>query len=582
MRRLGDILVEQGILSAEKLDAAFDSKPRGTMIGDWLVQQRLLSTAELGHALADQFEVPYVDIDPANVNPQIARLIPEDFARTHEAGAIDISGNTMTLAMVAPDDIETIAEAELMTGYQIRPAVAMADDVQTLISRIYDDRSVARQTIVDMKLAELREAAIDSEDANGVIVNAEQEDAPVVRLVQAILSGAVSAGASDVHLEPFKPEMRVRYRVDGELQQVMTIPNHIEDSVISRIKVMADMDTTENRRPQDGHLNVFENGKRVGFRVSGIPTVDGQKLVLRLLDEGGKTFQLDNIGMTQRDYTTMRAMIDKPHGMFVVTGPTGSGKSTTLYAALQYLNRDDRNIVTVEDPVEFRLPGINQVQSDNEFGMGFANALKFIMRQDPDVIMVGEIRDSETATTAIQAALTGHLMISTLHTNDAVGAVQRLSDLGVDNFKIAGSLLGSVAQRLLRCVCENCKRAVPANEKLLDVLDPHHTVERSAKFYKGEGCKKCLGTGFSGRIPIFEIMPINPDITMAIEAGVPHSKLRQMAVQAGMVELSRAGLEQALDGRTSIEEVYFKTSGDRRSSDSGSVSGGRREVDVVS
>lgn len=580
MRRLGDILVEQGTMTVEQLESAFATKPRGTMIGDWLVEQRLLSTAELGHALADQFEVPYIDIDPANVNPQIARLIPEDFSRAHEAGAIDISGNNMTLAMVAPDDIETIAEVELMTGYQIRPAVAMADDVQALISRVYDDRSVARQTIVDMKLAELAEAQTAVDESSNAMLAAEQEDAPVVRLVQAILSGAVSAGASDVHLEPFKPEMRVRYRVDGELQQVMTIPNHIEDSVISRIKVMADMDTTENRRPQDGHLNVFDNGKRVGFRVSGIPTVDGQKLVLRLLDEGGKTFHLDSIGMTKRDHDTMRGMIDKPHGMFVVTGPTGSGKSTTLYAALQYLNKDDRNIVTVEDPVEFRLPGINQVQSDNEFGMGFANALKFIMRQDPDVIMVGEIRDSETATTAIQAALTGHLMISTLHTNDAVGAVQRLSDLGVDNFKIAGSLLGSVAQRLLRCVCNNCKRAVPANENLLDALDPEGAVPRTAKFYKGDGCKKCLGSGFSGRIPIFEIMPITPEITMAIEAGAPHSQLQQMAIDAGMVGLSQAGLEQALAGRTSIEEVYFKTSGDRRSGDVTPVPGGRRESDA--
>ena len=578
MRRLGDILIEDGVLTADQLETAFATKPRSVMLGDWLVQQRLLSTAELGHALAVQFQVPYVDIDPANVNPQVARLLPEDFAIAHEACAIDISGNSMTLAMVAPDDIETIAEAELMTGYQCRPAVAMAEDLETLVSRVYDDRSVARQTIVDMKFAELAEAGVPGDEAGASLIS-EHEDAPVVRLVQAILTGAVSAGASDVHLEPLKPEMRVRYRVDGELQQVMTIPNHIEDPVVSRIKVMADMDTTENRRPQDGHLTVFDNGKRVGFRVSGIPTVDGQKLVLRLLDEGGKSFQLDSIGLTKRDHHALISILDKPHGMFVVTGPTGSGKSTTLYAALQHLNRDDRNIVTVEDPVEFRLPGINQVQSDNEFGMGFANALKFIMRQDPDVIMVGEIRDSETATTAIQAALTGHLMISTLHTNDAVGAVQRLSDLGVDNFKIAGSLLGSVAQRLLRCVCENCKRAVPANEKLLAVLDPEGTIPRSAKFYRGEGCKKCLGTGFSGRIPIFEILPITPDITMAIEAGVPHSKLTQLAIEAGMVELPRAGLEQALAGRTSIEEVYFKTSGDRRSAESSTVSDGRRVSD---
>jgi type IV pilus assembly protein PilB len=580
MRRLGDILIEEGVLTADAMEAAFATKPRGVMLGDWLVQKKLVSTAELGHALSIQFEVPYVDIDPANVNPQIARLIPEDFANLHQSCAINISGKTMTLAMVAPDAIETIAEAELMTGYQICPAVAMAEDIQALISRVYDDRAVARQTIVDLKFSELREAGLSVDDSTADLI-AEQQDAPVVRLVQAILTGAVSAGASDIHLEPLKPEMRVRYRVDGELQHIMTIPNHIEDSVISRIKVMADMDTTENRRPQDGHLNVFDNGKRVGFRVSGIPTVDGQKLVLRLLDDGAKTFHLNNIGLTRRDHAALLEILDKPHGMFVVTGPTGSGKSTTLYAALQHLNRDDRNIVTVEDPVEFRLPGINQVQSDNEFGMGFANALKFIMRQDPDVIMVGEIRDSETATTAIQAALTGHLMISTLHTNDAVGAVQRLSDLGVDNFKIAGSLLGSVAQRLLRCVCENCKRSVPANEKLLAALDPHGTVSRTAKFYRGEGCKKCLGSGFSGRIPIFEIMPITSEITMAIEAGVPHSKLQQMAIDAGMVELSQAGLEQALAGRTSIEEVYFKTSGDRRSGESKPVATGRREGELT-
>ena len=279
MRRLGDILIEHGTLTAEQMESAFASKLGDYMLGDWLVHLRLLSTAELDRALADQFEVAYVDIDPASVNPQVARLIPEEFARTHESAAIDISGSSMTLAMVAPDDIETISEAALMTGYQVRPAVAMPDDTQALISRVYDDRAVARQTIVDMKLAELRESGVDGDESTSTGLSAEQDDAPVVRLVQVILSGGVSAGASDVHLEPFKPEMRVRYRVDGELQQVMTIPNHIEDSVVSRTKVMADMDTTENRRPQDGHLQVLENGKRVGFRVSSIPTVDGQKFV---------------------------------------------------------------------------------------------------------------------------------------------------------------------------------------------------------------------------------------------------------------------------------------------------------------
>ncbi|QDV61164.1 GspE/PulE family protein [Crateriforma conspicua] len=579
MRRLGDILIEQQRLTQAQLEEAFASKPRDIMLGDWLVQRKLLNTQQLGEALAEQFMVPYLDVDPASVDLQVARLLPEDFARSQAAGAISVEGREMTLAMVAPDNIETIAEAELMTGYRIRPVVALGDAIEALISRVYDDRAFARQTIVDMKFAELEEARLSGEaDLNAVVV-AEQEDAPVVRLVQAILAGAVTAGASDIHLEPHKPEMRVRYRVDGELQQVMTIPNHIESPVISRIKVMGDMDTTENRRPQDGHLTVFENGKRVGFRVSCIPTVDGQKLVLRLLDEGGQTFDLAGIGLPDADYQTLSQIIDKPHGMLVVTGPTGSGKSTTLYAVLEYLNCEDRNIVTVEDPVEFRLPGINQVQSDNEFGMGFANALKFIMRQDPDVIMLGEIRDSETATTAIQAALTGHLVISTLHTNDAVGAVQRLADLGVDNFKIAGSLLGSVAQRLLRRICDNCKCEVQANENLLRALDPEGTIDLARPFYRGRGCNKCLGTGFSGRLPIFEIMPVNPEIMSAVEAGVPHSRLRELAVRHGMVELYRAGLQQAIAGTTSLEEVYFKTAGDRRSEQQESMEAGRRETD---
>src|SRR6056297_2431048 len=562
MRRLGDILIEQERLTTTQLEEAFASKPRDVMLGDWLVSQKLVTPPQLGEALAEQFMVPFLDIDPSSVDQQVARLLPEDFARSQEAGAIAVKGHEMTLAMVAPDNIETIAEAELMTGYQIRPVVALADTIDALTSRVYDDRAFARQTIVDMKFAELEQARLNGDADAEAAVAAEQEDAPVVRLVHAILAGAVSARASDIHLEPHKPEMRVRYRVDGELQQIMTIPNHIENSVISRIKVMGDMDTTENRRPQDGHLTVFENGKRVGFRVSGIPTVDGQKLVLRLLDEGGKTFQLDRLGMTLRDQELVRGAIEKPYGMFVVTGPTGSGKSTTLYAVLQHLNSVDRNIVTVEDPVEFRLPGINQVQSDNDYGMGFANALKYIMRQDPDVIMVGEIRDRETAATAVQAALTGHLMISTLHTNDAVGAVQRMSDLGIDNFKIAGALLGSVAQRLLRCVCENCKEPVTPNASLLHALDPTGQRSAGATFYRGAGCKKCLGTGLSGRLPIFEIMPMTTEIVTAIEAGLPQSQLRELAISNGMVELGQAGLEQAIAGRTTLEEVYIKTMSD--------------------
>jgi len=433
--------------------------------------------------------------------------------------------------------------------------------VQAALEMGFDDRIVARQTIVDMKLADLEQAAeFDEDDEVGETLKAE-EDAPVIRLVRAILAGSIGAEASDIHLEPHTPEMRVRYRVDGELQQVMTIPRHIEESIIARIKVMADMDTTETRRPQDGHISVVEDGTKVNFRVSAIPCIGGEKMVLRLLDEGNKVFSLDKLGFSEKDYQSIQSMIDKPHGMIVVTGPTGSGKSTTMYAMLTALNKIETNIVTVEDPVEYRLTGINQVHSDNEFGMGFANALKFIMRQDPDVIMVGEIRDHETATTAVQAALTGHLLISTLHTNDAVGSVARLNDLGIDEFKIGGSLLGSVAQRLLRTICPECKEPAEPNESLLKTVAKGYDVPGDARFFQGRGCKKCLGSGYSGRMPIFEIMVVTPKLATAIEGRVPTSALREIAVSEGMSELTTAGLRQVLAGHTTLEEVYFKTSG---------------------
>jgi type IV pilus assembly protein PilB len=473
---------------------------------------------------------------------------------------ISAAGATMQLAMVAPDDIDTISEAELITGYHVDPVVALEGAVQTTLDRGFDDRIVARQTIVDMKMADLAAAEDNVEDVPEVEVTEEQEQAPVVRLVRAILMGAINANTSDIHLEPHVPEMRVRYRVDGELQSVMTIPNHIEEAVVARIKVMADMDTTESRRPQDGRLSVHEAGTKVNFRVSTIPTVGGEKVVMRLLDEGSKTFDLEHLGLCDRDLKTIQSLIDRPHGMMVVTGPTGSGKTTTMYAVLSKLNSVSRNIVTVEDPVEYRLSGINQVASDNEHGLGFANALKYIMRQDPDVIMVGEIRDHETASTGVQAALTGHLLISTLHTNDAVGAVARLEDLGIDNFKIGGALLGSVAQRLLRKICAECKEPVEPNEAMLEAFSKDRPIPANAVFYRGRGCKKCLGTGYSGRIPIYEIMVVTPAMAEAIESGLPVTKLRQIAVADGMVELAAAGMEQVLAGRTSLEEAFYKLS----------------------
>lgn len=561
MARLGDIFVRKNLITPSQLENALAAQgsERG-MLGQILLRRGLITLAQLGDALAEQYDVPYLDLVPQAVNPQVARLLPERLARSRACVPVGITGSQMQLAMVAPDDIQTISESELITGYQIEPVVSLEGPVQAAIDRGFDDRLVARQTIVDMKMADLEAAEESIDDESLVAPEPQEEQAPVVRLVRAILMGAINANSSDIHLEPHTPEMRVRYRVDGELQSVMTIPNHTEEAVVARIKVMADMDTTENRRPQDGRLTVSEGGTRVNFRVSTIPTVGGEKVVMRLLDEGNRIFELESLGLNPRELKKIQALIDKPHGMIVVTGPTGSGKSTTMYSVLSKLNAVSRNIVTVEDPVEYRLPGINQVASDNDHGLGFANALKYIMRQDPDVIMLGEIRDHETAATATQAALTGHLLISTLHTNDAVGAIARLADLGVDGFKVGGALLGSIAQRLLRSICTECKEPVEPNETLLAALTKDNPVPNTAVFYHGRGCKKCLGSGYAGRLPIYEVMTVTPAISEAIEKGVPAGTIREIALREGMVELCSAGMEQVLAGRTTLEEVFYKIS----------------------
>jgi type IV pilus assembly protein PilB len=560
--RLGDILVARGWLSDEQLQSCLQGQgaQRG-MLGAVLLSRGLITVEQLGEALAEQFEVPFVRVHPDTVHPQVARLLPESLARERQMVPVQVHDGTMRLAMVAPDDIEAISEAELITGYQVDPVVALHSDVLETLDASFDERVAARQTIVDMKFADLKASAASKRDEETQAEPTPQDtEAPVVRLVRSILMGAVNAGASDIHLEPHVPEMRVRYRIDGNLQQVMTIPNHTEEAVVGRIKVMADMDTTEKRKPQDGNLTIEENGVRASFRVSTIPTVSGEKVCMRVLNENNRVFTFEALGMTPKEIEITKMLIDKPHGMIVVTGPTGSGKTTTMYTMLTNIDSTLYNISTVEDPVEFRLPGINQVQANNEHGMGFANALKYLMRQDPDVILVGEIRDHETATTAVQAALTGHLLISTLHTNDAVGAIPRLNDLGVDRFKIAAALLAAYAQRLLRGLCPACKEPTQPNARLLEALFQGQTIPDGLTFFTGRGCKKCGGTGYVGRIPIYEIMVMTPELVKAVEAGLPTSKLREIARSQGMRELTTNGIEQALAGRTTVEEVYFKLS----------------------
>lgn len=561
--RLGDIVVGHGWVTESKLEQALEEKSTlGMQLGSYLLHRGLLTRDQLGMALSEQFEVPFQSIDQDSVYPQLAKLLPESFCRTRQLVPVCVEGAKLTLGMVWPGDVEAISETELMTGYEVEAVICLENEVSDLINDVFDNRITARQTAIDMRIEELLNGVIKEEEDDEEEI---EPDAPVIRLVQSILMGAVHAGASDIHLEPHHPQMRIRYRVDGQMQQVMTIPNDSEEAVIGRIKVLSDMDTAENRRPQDGNLTIEEGDIRASFRVSVIPCVRGEKIVMRVLDETSKTFSFEALGMPADQVERMRALLDRPHGMIVMTGPTGSGKTTTMYSMLCSIDSANRNVSTIEDPVEFRLPGINQVQANNDFGMGFANGLKYLMRQDPDVILVGEIRDHETATTAVQAALTGHLLISTLHTNDAIGTVARLNDLGLDNFKIAGALVAAVAQRLLRKLCPHCRQECPLNMRLIELMYEGRpipsTIDLNADYYTSTGCDQCGGTGYSGRIPIYEIMVITPAMERAIESGLPASKLREIAIEDGMIELATGGLNQAKQGLTSVEEVYFKLSG---------------------
>ncbi|WP_220498066.1 GspE/PulE family protein [Rhodopirellula sp. JC639] len=563
IRRIGDILLEHGVITEQQLQTALvDQRQTRLQLGVFLLRRGLVTRDQLGKALAEQYELPFCDFEEHDTHGQLVRLLPESFARRRKVAPVQLQNKVLRLGMINPSDMEAISEIELMTGYQVEPAICLEEDIDRMLESAFDDRIKAKQTAVDIRIQELNERVSEIVDGDE---NLEDSDAPVVRLLDAILMGAVRAEASDIHLEPDAPQMRVRYRIDGQLHQIMTVPGDSEDALVGRVKVLADLDTAEKRRPQDGNLTIQDGETRASFRVSCIPCVRGEKVVMRVLDESSKTFDFSLLGMQERQLAAVKQLLDRPHGMIVMTGPTGSGKTTTMYSMLCSMDSASKNISTIEDPVEFRLPGINQVHANNEFGMGFANGLKYLMRQDPDVILVGEIRDHETAATAVQAALTGHLLISTLHTNDAVGTVARLGDLGLDNFKIAGALVASIAQRLLRRLCENCKRKCEPDRRLVELIYQGREIpadlDLSGAFYEPVGCDQCGGTGYAGRVPIFEIMVVTPQLEHAIESGMPGSTLRNIACSEGMVDLATMGLEQARQGVTSIEEVYFKLSG---------------------
>jgi type IV pilus assembly protein PilB len=599
--KLGDILRDQGIISDEQLGKALEQqRVQGGRIGYHLVQMGFVTEDQITTVLSRQFGVPSVNLSNYGVDREVIKLIPAEVAKKYLVVPISRVGMTLTVAMADPSNVFAIDDVKFMTGYNIEPVVAAEAGVIEAIKRHYGggggggseppplkeavdgrDYSLSEDELgSDFAEMEGGDApVVDVDDFDRLVAGAvdnvevveeefdekgmEDVDAPIVKLVNGILIKAIKMGVSDIHIEPYEKAFRVRYRLDGVLRKAMGLPLKIRNAIISRIKIMSRLDIAERRLPQDGRIKLKLGKKRdMDFRVSVLPTLFGEKVVLRLLDKSNLQLDMTKLGFEERALADFQAALRKPFGMILVTGPTGSGKTTTLYSALHQLNQVSENIMTAEDPVEFNLAGINQVQMHDEIGLNFAAALRSFLRQDPDIIMVGEIRDYETAEIGVKAALTGHLVLSTLHTNDAPSTINRLLNMGIEPFLVSSSVILILAQRLLRRVCTGCKAPVEVNPQALIEIGFTPEEAETMTVYHGTGCGVCAGTGYKGRVALYEVMTINDRIRDLILQGASTSEIKVAAVENGMYTLRRSGLEKVKQGQTTIEEVMRVTFAD--------------------
>jgi len=541
--RLGEILIEQNKIDSEDLEKALElQKERGDKLGKILVDMGLIAQRDVLAALSGQLGVPLVTIDgPPPPAPEIEGLSSR-FLRQCRVFPLELKDSVLTIAMADPLDFETVAAVRAYSGLEIRTALAPEQEVLDAVEKYYGETE--RQTLTTG--GDDEQAVADLEHLRDMA-----SEAPVIRLVNAMIADALEKRASDIHIEPFEKEFRVRFRVDGVLANQDTPPRELKAAIISRLKLMAKLNIAERRLPQDGRIKLKVLGREVDLRVSTLPTLYGESVVMRLLDRSaGDFFDLQRLGFDERMFARMEHFTSLPHGMFLVTGPTGSGKSTTLYSALKRINLPDKKIITIEDPVEYQMDGINQLHVNPQIGLTFASGLRHIVRQDPDVIMVGEIRDRETADIAIRAALTGHLVFSTLHTNDAPSAITRLTDMGIENYLLTSSLVGVLAQRLVRVICKHCK--VPAGMALAPDGEAVDT-------FKGAGCAECNGRGYSSRVGIFEMMPLTDEIRKLIMNNADAGVLTQAARRDGMRNLREDGWKKIREGVTTVEEVMRVT-----------------------
>ncbi|MCG0278420.1 MAG: Flp pilus assembly complex ATPase component TadA [Thermanaeromonas sp.] len=559
--RLGDLLINAGLLTPEQLEQALKEQRRtGERLGKVLARLGLVSEKDILEVLEFQLGIPKVVLADYNLDPEVVKLIPEGLARRYLAVPVRKDGNRLLVAMADPLNLTALDDLRLATGLEIMPAIASEAEIEAALSRLWQPVWGSDNITGLEEVAAAAARARESFDLDEV-ARAGMEGAPAVQLVNKIIVQAVRSRASDIHIEPQEGYIRVRFRIDGLLREVLRLPLGILSSLISRIKIMGGMDIAEKRLPQDGRFQVTLEKRNIDVRVSSMPTVYGEKVVLRILDKATMLLPLDALGFLPDTKERYESLIRSAYGMILITGPTGSGKTTTLYATLNALSSPEKNIVTIEDPVEYLLQGINQTGVNPKAGLDFASGLRAILRQDPDVIMVGEIRDRETADIAVRAATTGHLVFSTLHTNDAAGAVTRLLDMGIEPFLVNSSLIGVVAQRLVRLICPRCKEPYKPEQgaSLYSFLGEEG---EGRVFYRGRGCRDCNYTGYQGRTAIQEVLVVNEEIRSLVSAKAPATEIKKAAVAGGMITLREDGLLKASQGLTTVEEVIRVTLGE--------------------
>jgi type IV pilus assembly protein PilB len=561
--RIADVLIEDGLLLPSQLAEAMDlQKKQGGRLLKLLTDKQYVTEQDMVISMGRCLDVPPINLSKMRIPEEIQDLVPKDMARQYKLAPVCRLGNKLFVAMADPLNVLALDDLRQRTKLEIVPMITTERAVTEALSGVSSAGSQMEQVLKDAASSHtdsVEEVKQKREEIDLDRLAVESEDAPVVKIVNLILVQALKEKASDIHIEPFERILKLRYRVDGSLIEASSPPKALQLPIASRVKILAGLDIAERRLPQDGRFRIRVSGKEVDLRVSILPTVYGEKIVIRLLDKGALSGSIDQLGMDEYTLGVFKKAVDAPHGMILVTGPTGSGKTTTLYSVLSELNNPEYNIVTVEDPIEYQLPGINQVAVKADIGLSFADALRSILRQDPDIVMIGEIRDNETADIAVKAALTGHQVLSTLHTNDAAGAISRLDDMGIEPFLISSSVLLACAQRLVRRVCPNCREEMIPEPELLAKLD---IQDEGTTFYQGAGCDRCKRRGYTGRAAIIEVLPVSETIRRLIIKRASAAVIKNQAVSEGMKTLRMVGIDKAKEGITTLEEVLRVTAED--------------------